>query len=109
MKKRLIVIGLAILLCLTVVSGCTANDDGIPKEARLYLELTLVNLQTEGEDDVASAIAMEEVLIELDNNALLNAFYDYQLCEESEADDYWEQFIDSWAAELGDYLEEQGG
>ncbi len=110
MKKWLIVVGLAILLCLTVVSGCTAtNSDEMPEEARLYLELTLVNLESEGETDVASAIAMEEVLIELENNALLNAFYDYQLCEDAEADYYWEQFIDTWAVELQGYLEEHGG
>ena len=55
MKKRLIAIGLAILLCLTVISGCTATDDAIPDEARLYLELTLINLETEGEGDVDAA------------------------------------------------------
>lgn len=109
MKKRIIAIGLAILLCLTVFSGCTTTDDEIPSEARLYLELTLINLETEGEEDVAAATAMNDVLVELDNDALLNAFYDYQLCEEAELDYYWEQFLDTWAAELGDYLEEHEG
>lgn len=109
MRKRFIAIGLAILLCLTVVLGCTTTDEAIPDEARLYLELTLVNLETEGVDDVDAAVAMQDVLIELDNDALLNAFYDYQLCEESEADYYWEQFLDTWAAELGDYLQENEG
>ena len=109
MKKRLIAIGLAILLCLTVISGCTATDDAIPDEARLYLELTLINLETEGEDDVDAAMAMEDALIELGNDALLNAFYAYQLCEEAEADYYWAQFLDTWAEELGDYLQENEG
>ncbi len=110
MKKWLIVIVLAVLLCLTVVTGCAeTNSDEIPEEARLYLELTLINLETEGTDDVAAAMAMNDVLVELDNDALLNAFYAYQLCEESEASYYWEQFVDTWAAELGSYLEEHGG
>ena len=109
MKKRLIVIGLAILLCLTVISGCAGTDDELPDEARLYLELTLINLQTEGQDDVAAAMAMDDVLVDLGNDVLINAFYAFQLCEESELDYYWAQFIETWAEELGDYLEESEG
>ena len=54
-------------------------------------------------------MAMEDALIELGNDALLNAFYAYQLCEEAEADYYWAQFLDTWAEELGDYLQENEG
>ena len=109
MKKRLIAIGLAILLCLTVVSGCAGTGDAIPDEARLYLELTLINLETEGVDDVDAATAMDDVLNELGNYALINAFYAYQLCEDAEVDYYWAQFLNTWAAELGDYLQENEG
>ncbi len=109
MKKRLIVIGLVILLCLTVIPGCAATNDEIPDEARLYLELTLINLETEGTEDAAAATAMADALVELNNAALLDAWNDYQSCEEAEFDYYWEQFLDTWAAELGDYLQENEG
>ena len=54
-------------------------------------------------------MAMDDVLVELGNDVLINAFYAFQLCEESEVDYYWAQFLDTWAEELGDYLQENEG
>lgn len=89
--------------------GYTAGyDDGlaetaISEEVKLHLELMTISMEAEGLLDWAATAAAQRVLEELDDDALLDAWWAYQYCEWYQADYYWERFLDTWAGELRSY------
>jgi len=105
--KRLL-IGLVIvavfLLFISVSCGQASNCEQKLHEAELHLELVVVAQESTGPEDIASAIAAERILKELDNETLLDAFYAYEYCPEEQAAYYWERFCDTWTAEIKRYL-----
>ncbi|MBA7652535.1 hypothetical protein ES703_60370 [subsurface metagenome] len=85
----------------------------LPEKLNLYLEFVAVYLEGsavmyeigESELDWVTAAAMERLLGEIDNDALLDAYWAYQYCEWYEADHYWAVFLDTLGEQLGSYLE----